>query len=88
MAKTFIDEAVPLPGLPGALRSDRAVDPGPTLLRTRESGRHRFVSLKVLVPGSWTVERGHSMADDVEKAISLDLPDTDVQTHLEPKQRQ
>jgi cation diffusion facilitator family transporter len=57
-------------------------------LRTRESGRHRFVSLKVLVPGSWTVERGHSLADDVEVAISLDLPDTDVQTHLEPKQTQ
>ena len=57
-------------------------------LRTRESGRHRFVSLKVLVPGSWTVERGHSIADEVEVAISLDLPDTDVQTHLEPKRKQ
>jgi divalent metal cation (Fe/Co/Zn/Cd) transporter len=57
-------------------------------LRTRESGRHRFVSLKVLVPGSWTVERGHSLADDVEVAISQDLPDTDVQTHLEPQRKQ
>jgi cation diffusion facilitator family transporter len=57
-------------------------------LRTRESGRHRFVSLKVLVPGSWTVERGHSIADDVEMAISQDLPDTDVQTHLEPQRSQ
>jgi cation diffusion facilitator family transporter len=57
-------------------------------LRTRESGRHRFVSLKVLVPGTWSVERGHSLADDVEVAISLDLPDTDVQTHLEPKRSQ
>jgi cation diffusion facilitator family transporter len=53
-------------------------------VRTRESGRHRFVSLKVLVPGSWTVEQGHNLADSVEVAISLDLPDTDVQTHLEP----
>jgi divalent metal cation (Fe/Co/Zn/Cd) transporter len=54
-------------------------------LRTRESGRHRFVSLTVLVPANWTVERGHALADDVEVAISLDLPDTDVQTHLEPQ---
>ena len=54
-------------------------------LRTRESGRHRFISLTVLVPADWTVERGHALADDVEVAIALDLPDTDVQTHLEPQ---
>ena len=54
-------------------------------LRTRESGRHRFISLTVLVPASWTVERGHALADDVEVAIATDLPHTDVQTHLEPR---
>ena len=54
-------------------------------LRTRESGRHRFVSLTVLVPGAWTVEQGHDLADDVEAAIAKDLPDTTVQTHLEPR---
>ena len=56
-----------------------------TNLRTRESGRHRFVSLTVLVPGDWTVERGHTLADSVEVAIAKDLADTDVQTHLEPR---
>jgi cation diffusion facilitator family transporter len=30
-----------------------------TDLRTRESGRHRFVTLTVLVPGTWTIDRGH-----------------------------
>jgi cation diffusion facilitator family transporter len=54
-------------------------------LRTRESGRHRFVSLTVLVPGTWTVEHAHALADDVETAIMKDLPDTAVQTHLEPR---
>jgi len=54
-------------------------------LRTRESGRHRFISLTVLVPADWTVKRGHALADDVEVAIALDLPDTDIQTHLEPQ---
>jgi len=53
-------------------------------LRTRESGRHRFVSLTVRVPGAWTVERGHDVADDVERAIAHALPDCAVQTHLEP----
>ena len=56
-----------------------------TDLRTRESGRHRFVSLTVLVPGNWTVERGHAVADAVEVAITRDLPGADVSTHLEPR---
>ena len=57
-----------------------------TDVRTRESGRHRFVSLTVLVPGAWTVERGHHLTADLEAAITKDLPDTAVQTHLEPRQ--
>ena len=54
-------------------------------VRTRESGRHRFVSLTVLVPGTWTVEEGHNLTDDLEATITKNLPDTDVQTHLEPR---
>jgi cation diffusion facilitator family transporter len=54
-------------------------------LRTRESGRHRFVSMTVLVPGRWTVEQGHEVTEDVEAAIASDLPDTAVQTQLEPR---
>jgi len=57
-----------------------------TDVRTRESGRHRFVSLTVLVPGAWTVERGHHLTAELEAAITKDLPDTAVQTHLEPRQ--
>jgi cation diffusion facilitator family transporter len=53
-------------------------------LRSRESGRHRFVTLTVRVPGSWTVDRGHQVADEVETAIGEALPDTAVQTHIEP----
>ena len=55
-------------------------------LRTRESGRQRFVTLTVRVPGSWTVDRGHQVADEVEAAIGAALPDTTVQTHLAPIQ--
>jgi cation diffusion facilitator family transporter len=53
-------------------------------LRTRESGQHRFVALTVLVPGSWTVEQAHGVADDVEAAITADLSGTEVQTHIQP----
>src|SRR5262249_42534766 len=30
-------------------------------LRTRRSGTRRFVSLHVLVPGTWTVQQGHDL---------------------------
>jgi cation diffusion facilitator family transporter len=53
-------------------------------LQTRESGRHRFVSMHVLVPGAWTVQRSHDLVEDVEKAIMAVLPDTTVHTHPEP----
>lgn len=53
-------------------------------LRTRESGRQRQVSVHVLVPGSWSVQRGHDLLEDVEAALVAELPGTAVHTHLEP----
>lgn len=55
-------------------------------LQTRQSGRHRFVAVHVLVPGEWTVFRGHDLLEEVESAIRVALPDTTVQTHLEPRE--
>jgi len=53
-------------------------------LQTRESGRQRFVSMHVLVPGDWTVAQGHDLLETVEHDICEVLPDTVVATHLEP----
>ncbi|HSH82170.1 MAG TPA: cation diffusion facilitator family transporter [Herpetosiphonaceae bacterium] len=53
-------------------------------LRTRASGRRRFVSLHVLVPGTWSVRDGHDLCEAIELAIAAALPDTNVATHLEP----
>lgn len=53
-------------------------------IRTRTAGRRRFVSMHVLVPGSWTVTRGHDLVIDLEADIREALPDTSVFTHLEP----
>lgn len=52
-------------------------------LRTRQSGARRFVSVHVLVPGAWTVQRGHQMLELVEHNIREALPNTIVFTHLE-----
>jgi cation diffusion facilitator family transporter len=84
---SLLDAALPaqdIDRVTTALAPLRTTDVDFTDLRTRESGRHRFVTLTVLVPGTWTVDRGHTQADEVETAIREALPDTTVQTHLEP----
>ncbi len=53
-------------------------------VRTRRAGPRRFVSLHVLVPGRWSVKHGHDVCEEIERAISSALPDTNVTTHLEP----
>ncbi len=55
-----------------------------TDVRTRESGRQRFVYATLTVPGSWTVKRSHDMADEVEVAIDSALPGTTTFVHIEP----
>jgi cation diffusion facilitator family transporter len=53
-------------------------------LRTREAGARVFVSLHVLVPGVWTVQRGHDCVEAIEAAIRRAIPGAHVLTHLEP----
>jgi len=55
-----------------------------TELRTRESGRQRFVYATLEVPGDWTVRRSHDLADEVESAIHTALPGTTTFVHIEP----
>lgn len=55
-----------------------------TEVRTRESGRQRFVYVTVEVPGEWTVKRSHDVADKVEEAIDAALPGTTTFVHIEP----
>ena len=55
-------------------------------LQTRESGRDQFVSVHVLVPGSWSVSRAHDLVEEVEAAIRAELPHAQVHTHLEPRE--
>lgn len=53
-------------------------------LRTRVAGPRRFISLHVLVPGSWSVQKGHDVCETIELAIAAALPDSHAITHLEP----
>ena len=38
-------------------------------LRTRLAGHHRFAEVHVLVPGAWSVQRGHDLMEEVEAAV-------------------
>ncbi|MBP9041247.1 MAG: cation transporter [Anaerolineaceae bacterium] len=53
-------------------------------LRTRLAGPVKFISMHVLVPGDWTVERGHELVSRVESDIHQALPGSFIFTHLEP----
>jgi cation diffusion facilitator family transporter len=53
-------------------------------LRTRRSGARKFMSVHVLVPGHWTVQRGHELLERIEGDIRRSLPGASVLTHLEP----
>jgi cation diffusion facilitator family transporter len=53
-------------------------------LRTRRSGPRRFISMHVLVPGAWTVRRGHDLAESIEEKIRERLANTTITIHMEP----
>lgn len=53
-------------------------------LRTRQAGHRRFVYFHLLVPGAWSVEKGHNLMEDIEGEIRASLPYATVIAHLEP----
>lgn len=53
-------------------------------LRTRQAGAWRFMSVHVLVPGEWTVARGHELVEKLEDEIRQSVRRITVTTHLEP----
>jgi cation diffusion facilitator family transporter len=52
-------------------------------VRTRQAGARRFVTMHVLVPGKWTVSRGHSLLERIEQDVREAIPAAVVVTHLE-----
>ena len=54
-------------------------------LMTRQAGQRKFVSVHILVPGAWTVKRGHDLLEVIEKRVRDHFPiPVTVFTHLEP----
>lgn len=53
-------------------------------VRTRSAAARGFVSMHILVPGEWSVQRGHYLAEQVENEIHRRLPQIHILTHVEP----
>ena len=53
-------------------------------LRTRQAGVRTFVTVHILVPGEWTVQQGHDLAEEIEARIRGVFTRATVLTHLEP----
>ncbi len=53
-------------------------------LRTRYAGARRFMSVHILVPGEWSVQRSHELVEDIERQLMALFDYIDIDTHLEP----
>ena len=86
-ASGLLDRALPEPEqqqLEALLASCESDEIRVHALRSRVAGSRRFVSFHVLVPGHWSVERGHDLCEQLEQRVASTLSRTDVFTHLEP----
>ena len=52
--------------------------------RTRISGARAFMEMHMLVPGAWTVQRGHDELEDIVDEIRSEFAELHVIGHLEP----
>ena len=53
-------------------------------LKTRKSGRVRYISLDALVDGNMTVAQAHAIADRLETELETRFPHARVTVHIEP----
>lgn len=53
-------------------------------LKTRRSGRARFIEFHLLVDGTMTVRQGHDLATRLEGQLQKDFTDAQVLIHIEP----
>jgi cation diffusion facilitator family transporter len=55
-------------------------------LRTRAAAGRSFVSVHLLVPGAWTVQHAHDVAEQIEREITNAVPGASAFTHTEPRE--
>jgi len=87
-AQGLLDRALPpeeMKAISGVLSRYEEGDIRFHALRTRAAGQRRFVSMHVLVPGKWTVQRGHDLSERIEGDLASALRgNTTFFIHVEP----
>ncbi|HEY3549271.1 MAG TPA: cation diffusion facilitator family transporter [Propionicimonas sp.] len=53
-------------------------------VQTRAAGHTRFISMHVLLPGAWNIQRGHHFVEEVEHRVVSEFEHAQVFTHMEP----
>lgn len=53
-------------------------------LLTRRAAARQFMSVHLLMPGAWSIARGHDLAERIEADLRNALPGLIVLTHIEP----
>jgi cation diffusion facilitator family transporter len=53
-------------------------------LRSRQAAARKFLVVHLLVPGEWSVKRGHSLAEQVEMRVLQSISNANIVTHIEP----
>lgn len=86
-ARGLLDATLPpddVAAIQGAIEPYKAEGVVFHAVRTRTAAARGFVSMHVLVPGGWTVQRAHDYAEKIESDIHDLLPQIAVFTHIEP----
>jgi len=53
-------------------------------LRSRQAAARKFMAVHLLVPGDWTIRRGHQLAEQIEQQVMRTVPYSNIVTHIEP----
>lgn len=86
-AQGLLDRTIPegeRASLEALLARYRTGDVALHAVRSRQAGPVRFIDMHLLVPGGWTVQRGHDLCEEIELEVRKILPRASVLTHLEP----
>lgn len=53
-------------------------------VQTRVAGHTRFISMHVLLPGTWSIQQGHDLVERLETRLVAEFEHAQVLTHMEP----
>jgi cation diffusion facilitator family transporter len=53
-------------------------------LRSRQAAARKFMVVHLLVPGDWTIRKGHLLAEQVETQVLETIKNANIVTHIEP----